>query len=310
MKTNMYFFGLLAFIGLSSAKAQLGIGTTSPSTTLQVDGVNQATTGVLASGDGVTVPRTTTDMTASPVAGSQKGQLVYSTHTNSEGFYNWDGSQWQAIVALGTGSNPAGNAGVGSSYGTVVSSTGKVWLDRNLGASRVATSSVDAASYGDYYQWGRAADGHEKSTSATSSTQATSWIADEGSNPWDGKFINNSSGDDWLMTPKNDLWSGTSAENNPCPSGFRIPTNAEFNQERLTWESNDSAGAFASPLKLPLAGFRDDSSLTINSLGTLGTYWSSTASGNLARRIGFDITVAVMGDVSRSSGRSVRCVKD
>ena len=36
--------------------------------------------------------------------------------------------------------------------------TGKTWMDRNLGASQVATSSTDANSYGDLYQWGRAAD--------------------------------------------------------------------------------------------------------------------------------------------------------
>jgi hypothetical protein len=37
-------------------------------------------------------------------------------------------------------------------YGTVTTATGKVWIDRNLGASRVATSSTDALAYGDYYQ--------------------------------------------------------------------------------------------------------------------------------------------------------------
>jgi hypothetical protein len=38
--------------------------------------------------------------------------------------------------------------------------TGKIWMDRNLGASQVATSSTHANSYGDLYQWGRRADGH------------------------------------------------------------------------------------------------------------------------------------------------------
>ncbi|MBK8500928.1 MAG: hypothetical protein IPL46_01280 [Saprospiraceae bacterium] len=102
--------------------------------------------------------------------------------------------------------------------------TGKVWLDRNLGATQVATSSTDAASYGDLYQWGRAADGHQVRTSATNGTQATTWLADEGSNLWDGKFIIGFA--DWLTPAATDLWSGTAAENNPCPSGYRIPTNA------------------------------------------------------------------------------------
>lgn len=38
---------------------------------------------------------------------------------------------------------------------TVTTATGRVWMDRNLGASSVATSSNDAEAYGDLYQWGR-----------------------------------------------------------------------------------------------------------------------------------------------------------
>lgn len=45
--------------------------------------------------------------------------------------------------------------------------TGHTWMDRNLGASRAATSSTDTEAYGDLYQWGRAADGHQKRTSGT-----------------------------------------------------------------------------------------------------------------------------------------------
>ena len=33
--------------------------------------------------------------------------------------------------------------------------TGRVWLDRNLGATKVAESSTDSAAYGDYYEFGR-----------------------------------------------------------------------------------------------------------------------------------------------------------
>jgi hypothetical protein len=49
-------------------------------------------------------------------------------------------------------------------------------MDRNLGASQVATSSTDPASYGDLYQWGRPADGHQIRTSAITkecTTQST-----------------------------------------------------------------------------------------------------------------------------------------
>ena len=40
-------------------------------------------------------------------------------------------------------------------YGT------QTWMDRNLGARRVATAINDVFSYGNHYQWGRPADGHE-----------------------------------------------------------------------------------------------------------------------------------------------------
>jgi hypothetical protein len=37
--------------------------------------------------------------------------------------------------------------------------TRKIWMDRNLGANRAATSSTDTEACGDLYQWGRRADG-------------------------------------------------------------------------------------------------------------------------------------------------------
>ena len=160
-------------------------------------------------------------------------------------------------------------------YGTVVNPvTGKIWLDRNLGATQVATSSTDADSYGDLYQWGRNADGHQIRTSGTTPTLASNYFTTG------GLFITNSSSPfNWLSNVETHMWSGTAAENNPCPSGFRIPTAAEWEQERLTWSSNNAAGAFASPLKLPLAGNRNFSSGSLSDVGTFGYYWSSTVSG-------------------------------
>ncbi|MCB4778190.1 MAG: hypothetical protein LGB53_00970, partial [Sulfurovum sp.] len=52
--------------------------------------------------------------------------------------------------------------------------TGKIWLDRNLGASYVAKSNIDIFSYGNYYQWGRPADGHESRRSKASNIQLSS----------------------------------------------------------------------------------------------------------------------------------------
>ena len=208
-----------------------------------------------------------------------------------------------ATWAEATSSPDVGN------YGTVVNpTTGKTWLDRNLGASQVATSSTDAAAYGDLYQWGRAQEGHEDRSSATHGSQATSWIADEGSNAWGEEFITGSS--DWLSTANDELWKGTAAENNPGPSGFRIPTNAEWNQERHTWASQDAAGAFGSVLKLPAGGYRSYSSGSLYHVGSYGSYWSSTVSGSDARYLFFYSSTAGLNPYYRARGLSVRCIKD
>ena len=51
-----------------------------------------------------------------------------------------------------------------------VTSAGQVWMDRNLGAFRVAQSEDDYQAYGWLYQWGRLADGHEIRSSPTTTT--------------------------------------------------------------------------------------------------------------------------------------------
>lgn len=75
---------------------------------------------------------------------------------------------------------PFGFFHAGSSNGTnnsnlvveVTSATGRIWMDRNLGAMRAATSATDYQAYGSLYQFGRGSDGHQliNWTSATAGT--------------------------------------------------------------------------------------------------------------------------------------------
>ena len=186
--------------------------------------------------------------------------------------------------------------------GTVTSATGKVWMDRNLGAGRVATSSTDAEAYGDLYQWGRGTDGHEKRNSELTSTLSSS------DTPGHGKFITGST--DWHSTQNNSLWQGVNGTNNPCPEGFRIPTSAEWNAERASWSSNNPTGAFASPLKLPVSGSRSLSNGSLGNVGSNGYYWSGTVNGTLAQHLYFHSGNAYVNSYYRAYGYSVRCIKD
>ena len=204
---------------------------------------------------------------------------------------------------------PAGTVNCGAGATAVVDvtnpTTGKIWMDRNLGAAQVATSSTDANSYGDLYQWGRRADGHQCRTSATTATLSS---IDQ---PAHGDFITNSSGNyDWRSLQNVNLWQGVNGVNNPCPSGYRIPTDTEINTERLSWSVNTSVGAFASPLKWPMAGYRFSSNGSLLVVGTYGYYWSSTVSGSFSRSLYFFSNSAFMFDFYRGYGFSVRCLKD
>lgn len=183
--------------------------------------------------------------------------------------------------------------------------TGETWMDRNLGATQVATSSTDADAYGDLYQWGRSADGHESRTSGITATLATSDA------PGHSDFIKNGSNSyDWRNPQNDNLWQGVSGTNNPCPRGYRLPTEAEWDAERTSWSSNNAAGAFASPLKLPVAGSRSFSNGSISNEGSTGGYWSSSVLGGFARFLDFGSSNASMISGSRAYGFSIRCLKE
>ncbi len=231
----------------------------------------------------------------------------------------WDGTAWVTVAAGNDGQRLTYVNGLltwidndanvdpetGLVWKDVTSTTGEIWMDRNLGASQVATNSTDADAYGDLYQWGRAVDGHESRTSNITTTLATS------DTPGHDDFITNSSSPyDWRSSQNDNLWQGVSGTNNPCPSGYRLPTEAEWEAERTSWSSNDAAGAFNSLLKLPVAGRRDYSCGLILSVGSSGTYWSSTVGGTSSRGLSFGSSTANVDSGNRANGLSVRCLKD
>ncbi len=229
--------------------------------------------------------------------GTQAGEMQY-----------WNGSAWVSVAAGNEGQVLTFVSGV-PTWKTQIPevlnpTTGKTWMDRNLGASQVATSHNDANAYGDLYQWGRGADGHQIRTSGTTTTLSGT------DTPGHANFILATSSYDWRSSQNDNLWQGVSGTNNPCPSGYRLPTETELNNERLSWSTNNTAGAYAGPLKLAVAGLRLISSGSLFNVGSSGYYWSSTVDGTGSRSLYIGSSDADMNRDLRAFGFSVRCIKD
>ncbi len=183
--------------------------------------------------------------------------------------------------------------------------TQRVWLDRNLGADESCSSPEDIACVGDYYQWGRATDGHQKMDSPLQS-EASPSINNIGD-----LFITNRV--DWTTADENGserilFWSKSDG-NGICPNGFRVPTmnelEAEFDME--SEEGEDIAEHF---LKPSLAGFRNLRDGLLTDVGVEGSLWSYDFTRAMSADALF-ITPYGAGGTStgrRGFGYSIRCI--
>jgi len=177
-------------------------------------------------------------------------------------------------------------------YGTI-KHDGKTWLNKNLGAQRVAQSLTDSEGYGDLYQWGRKKDGHEDRSSGTASEQ-------EASNPNHGLFIIGYS--NWRSVQDDDLWNSTgTGVNEVCPSGYRLPIEAEF----AALSDLHGSDNFSNKIRLPYSGFRDD-----NGIGTNTYYWTSTTTSSYAKGLNIYSGGTGFGTFVRYLGMAIRCIKN
>jgi len=207
------------------------------------------------------------------------------------------------------------------SYGIVKSPhTGKYWLDRNIGANSVCEDIDDTNCFGDYFQWGRDADGHEKSTSVTTATKETT-ITGTGNS-----FITAvGSYEDWTTadanrTQREARWSAIDGSS-VCPVGYRVPTEAEVKAETSditgTYAVSNSIDLFNSFLGIPAAGYRLRNSGTIGNIGTAVSL-ATTTLGITSDSIktfdadGSSAAIYVSAGTKSSEiqyGISVRCIK-
>ncbi len=283
--------------------AQMGIGATAPDTSSVLD--------LTSTNKGFLPPRMNT-IQREGIENPPEGLLIYNT--DSLCLETFDGTFWHNICSKTAYLPPQSVTGG--------CATGKKWMDRNLGASQVATAFNDHLAYGSMFQWGRAADGHEiiywtssggsdtTEQSRESSIQATTAVPDEG-NAWDGKYITfTSSPHNWLVSQDDNLWQGVSGINNPCPPSYRLPTSEEWLCEKNAFSSNNVTGAYASPLKIPACGYRYTGAGNLTLVGNYARYWTSTVYGPLANALGLHGGDAGVNVYNRAFGSAVRCIKD
>ncbi|MCL2041012.1 MAG: fibrobacter succinogenes major paralogous domain-containing protein [Bacteroidales bacterium] len=165
------------------------------------------------------------------------------------------------------------------------------WATRNVDMPGTFTANPEDA--GMFYQWNRYAGWSNNAPRVNS----------YGGNTWNG---GEEPGETWIQ------------ETNPCPAGWRVPTEEEWRSLDSTSSSwgkkNGVSGRFfnaKNPIFLPAAGSRYYNAGTLYGVGSTGCYWSCTISGTSAYSMNFGGTTVNPSSVSnRAYGFCVRCVAD
>lgn len=245
------------------------------------------------------------------------------------------GTSYGAVVTLTTSSDSVRFTYNGElvTYGIITSpASGKKWLDRNLGATQAATSYDDYKAYGDLFQWGRPADGHQliNWTSSTTGTpvNGTTEVLATSDTPGHSNFIippyTATSLFDWRDDNNRNRWA--SNPQGPCPAGWHVPTQTEWNAE--TNGSGGTAGGFSNSteaynqLKLTVGGLREEDGPNdeeFHVVGAEGEYWcsddyynqySAPYSQGIPLEIGLPDIASTGFQYSKEHALSVRCIKN
>lgn len=204
-------------------------------------------------------------------------------------------------------------------YATVRGADGKIWLQQNLGSTKVAGAVSDADAYGDLFQWGRWDDGHQLRNSATAA--APSPNSPDGLGTSSSFILGSSTASWWSGNGSSDQWSASNAASvtsangaDSCKAigpGWKMPSQADWTSLIGTETVNSPASAYASNLKLPAGGYRSNTSGGFTFVGQRGYFWSSDTanSGGKYLYIGTANANASSG-APRGQGASVRCIKE
>jgi len=165
---------------------------------------------------------------------------------------------------------------------------GVKWATRNVGTPGTFVATPQDA--GMFYQWNRKT-GWSATNPMTNSGGGTAWDS------------SNAEGNSWEKA------------NDPCPSGWRVPTDTELQGlidagSQWTAISGVEGCTFGTDLFLPASGYRNFDDGALSNVGTYGYYWSSAPSGVNASCLFFLSDNLYMRAAYRATGFSVRCVAE
>ena len=180
------------------------------------------------------------------------------------------------------------------------------FLSHNLGADTSLDPHTPAEGLnGDYYQWGKNAP-----DAGVDALIGSTW-GDQGGSTANGNWTPNAKG-----------------PQDPCPAGFRVPSQAEWiavrnnnTASRTASDWNISATNFGTALHygpdastklltLPAAGTRSRTNGALEERGVFGYFWSSTEDGIYAYNFYFQNVDEYPANNYRDRGFSVRCIAE
>ena len=206
-------------------------------------------------------------------------------------------------------------AGGDSPYYTAIKKGGYWWAPMNCGATRIARNYdgrdllIEGTGY--YYQWGR-------KYGQTYDNKTTLKDGPISSYTYEEKNVFYKGPQDWLSPGNNNLWQN--GLNDPCPSGYRVPTITELkslgNANEWTGSNNGGIYRFNADSGFPkliftTTGYRRYPGDTANNTIYI-IFWSSTVSSKsgCSYDIGYDnSTTQGVYEEGRAYGYSVRCIK-